>query len=103
MKLSIARPAQAEVTKQAAYYAEDNPTKARDFVIAIDQAFQAIAANPERWPFWPGIDANRGLRRHVVPKPFATYVIAYRTTPTHVRVLAVAHTRRQPGYWIRRP
>jgi toxin ParE1/3/4 len=66
------------------------------FVIAVDQALQDIAENPLLWPmFQPGFRWRR-VRKF-------TYVLYFQIrNEVSVRVLAVAHINRKPGYWKRR-
>ncbi len=73
----------AEVTKYGA-----------GFTRAVRAAFMFIA----RFPAAAAADAKRaGVRRYVLKRyPF---VIVYRELPDEIRVLAVAATKRRPGYW----
>lgn len=66
------------------------------FVAAVDIALQKIADDPAQWPeFRPGY---RWVRVHKFP-----YVLYFQLQGMdRVRILAVAHTKRRPGYWIRR-
>jgi plasmid stabilization system protein ParE len=64
------------------------------FTRAVRAAFKLIARFPEAWPAHP---KRPGVRRYVMKRyPF---VIVYRTLPAEIRVLAVAATKRRPGYW----
>jgi plasmid stabilization system protein ParE len=66
------------------------------FVKAVDAAIQRIASAPDRWPV---IHVNyRWVRTRRFP-----YIVYYRILdPDHVLIVAVAHGRRRPGYWLRR-
>ena len=64
------------------------------FSRAVRAAFKLIARFPEAWAAYP---KRPGIRRYVMKRyPF---VIVYRELATEIRVLAVAATRRRPGYW----
>lgn len=64
------------------------------FAGAVRGAFKVIARFPEAWAADP---KRPGVRRYVMKRyPF---VIVYRELPTDIRVLAVAATKRRPGYW----
>jgi len=64
------------------------------FTRALRAAFKLIARFPEAWAADP---KGPGVRRYVMKRyPF---VIVYRELPTEVRILAVAATKRRPGYW----
>lgn len=67
------------------------------FTRAVRAAFRLIARFPEAWAAYP---KRRGVRRYVMKRyPF---VIVYRELAKEIRVLAVAATKRRPGYWRRR-
>jgi toxin ParE1/3/4 len=67
------------------------------FIRAVRAAFRLIARFPEAWAAYP---KRRGVRRYVMKRyPF---VIVYRELAKEIRVLAVAATKRRPGYWRRR-
>jgi plasmid stabilization system protein ParE len=55
-----------------------------------------VARAPERWPVVRG-----HYRQKVFTGPFP-YVLIYRTQAEVVFVVAVAHQRRRPGYWVGR-
>ena len=62
-----------------------------EYLDAVDQAVAAILESPERWRI---IDAD--VRRYLMARfPFAIY---YRVLPDDLRVLALKHHSRHPGY-----
>jgi plasmid stabilization system protein ParE len=66
---------------------------------AIDDAFALILQYPDAWPR-DGVVAERVIRRFVLRRfPFA---VVYYVADGVVRVIAVAHGHRIPGYWRRR-
>lgn len=68
---------------------------AAEFASEVDQAISGITQAPERRS-----NAMRGNRRCLLRKfPFAN---VYRELPSIVQIIAVAHGRRRPGYWIAR-
>ena len=97
MKRLIVRPdAEEELTEQAAWYEEKRRGLGAQFVTAIEAALSTIANAPEVWPYW-----RRGLpyRKYVVTRfPFVIFFTADAHT---VHVVAIAHAKRRPGYWIR--
>jgi toxin ParE1/3/4 len=92
VKLIVLEPAQNEVRDATDYYSEHNPTAARAFVEEIRRSFTVIKAHPLRGP-----STEEGERKYVA-RTFP-YTIIYRVTGTTVVVLAVAHHRREWGYW----
>jgi plasmid stabilization system protein ParE len=86
----------AEAEAAARWYAERSPTAAARFSLELDEAEIAILRAPEAWPTADS-DNRRYLLRHF---PFS---VVYRIEPQRVVIVAVAHGRRRPGYWKRRP
>jgi len=60
-----------------------------------------IAEAPERWPAYPMQRRVAYLVRRYVMQAYP-YVLPYSVWGDTVRVLAVAHTSRKPGYWLPR-
>lgn len=73
-----------------------------DLVDEVSHALDAIAERPMAWPLWPGVDEVAGVRRFLLARfPFA---VGYVVEAEQITVLAIAHLRRRPGYWLmRRP
>jgi toxin ParE1/3/4 len=67
-----------------------------DFDAEIDLGLNEIARHPERFSRWRQTRA----RQYVVTR--FPYVIFYIEYPEFIRILAVAHTSRRPGYWKKR-
>lgn len=70
------------------------------FGSVIAQAVVLIEEQPDRWPIWPGLRHTPPIRRFLLQDhPFA---IPYIIREESVVVLAIAHLRRRPGYWLPR-
>jgi hypothetical protein len=69
-------------------------------VAEVDAVFAAIARNPSRFPPYPRVSVELGVRRAAARR--FPYSIASIELPEVVRVLAVAHEKRRPGYWVGR-
>jgi toxin ParE1/3/4 len=92
--------ARAELDRAAADYEAEYRGRGLRFYRAVERAVQAIAATPSAGHPFPGTPERYGIRRRLVQRfPFA---IAYRDLGDVVRIDAVAHTRRRPGYWLER-
>jgi toxin ParE1/3/4 len=91
------RLAQAEFLAAVRWYAARSPAAARRFVQAVHDGLVAVAEAPEAWP-------QRGLRADVRTLVLARFPfsIVYRDDAAEIRVLAIAHAKRRPGYWTRR-
>ena len=68
------------------------------------ELFEAVVESIESLPTTAGtgtpLSADRRTRRLLLPR--FPYQIVYRLAPAEIIVVAVAHTRRRPGYWRRR-
>jgi toxin ParE1/3/4 len=92
--------ARAELTAAAEWYEARRTGLGQDFVAEVDRALLVIQDNPETWPRWPGVKARVPVRKFVLQRfPFA---IPYLVHDETIIVLAVAHGRRRPGYWLSR-
>jgi hypothetical protein len=92
--------AAADLGSAGDWYDQQLPGLASDLTDEVERALEAIAERPSTWPLWPGVDPVLGVRRFLLPRfPFAIGYVAEGGTIT---VLAVAHLRRRPGYWLRR-
>ncbi|CAM4457061.1 type II toxin-antitoxin system RelE/ParE family toxin [Corallococcus exiguus] len=70
------------------------------FILAVEQAKNHIHAHPDRWPLWPGLLHTPPIRRFLLREyPFA---LPYLVRDEDVVVLAIAHLRRRPDYWLPR-
>lgn len=82
------------------WYERQLPGLAVELSDEVDRALDAIAEQPSTWPLWPRVDVAMGVRRFLLPRfPFA---IGYVVEGDAITVLAIAHLRRRPGYWLRR-
>lgn len=90
----VHRLARREISDAFLYYKyTDDPALAPDFQQKLRVAFRELRQNPQRYPRW-----HRTEVRKYVLKRFP-YMIFYIDYPEYIRVLAVAHTSRRPGYW----
>ena len=84
-----------EVEAAERWYRERNETAATRFRRELDRAVGSIAGRPEAAPPYIG-DTRRFLLRRF---PF---FVVYRVNDGQIQVVAVAHARRRPGYWVQR-
>jgi toxin ParE1/3/4 len=93
--LEWAVAARREAAEAVAWYAYDSTTVADVFLSALDAAMQLLARFPSS-----GVASEDGSRALLVGG--FPYRIHYRERGGVVRILAVAHTSRMPGYWKNR-
>jgi plasmid stabilization system protein ParE len=66
-------------------------------VAVVDQALQSILDNPEACPVWR---TDRPYRKRSLKR--FPYVVFYCLDSATVEIVAVAHAKRRPGYWLER-
>jgi plasmid stabilization system protein ParE len=77
------------------WYREQSPPAAVGFRLEVAAVIREILEAPDRWPKY-----LYGTRRVVLRRfPFS---IIYLDEPVAVILVAVAHSKRKPGYWKRR-
>lgn len=74
------------------YYRAESAQLAIEFIAAVDYASELIASFPEL-----GTPYLAGTRRMLVQR--FPYSLVYVVDETGTLVVALAHHRRQPGYW----
>jgi plasmid stabilization system protein ParE len=77
------------------WYADRSPGTALRFTDAVNAALDEIARDPERFA---SID-ERHRERLVKRFPFR---VIYRAVEERIIVVAIAHAKRNPNYWITR-
>lgn len=85
----------AEARAAHAWYAARSTSSSANFLHEIDDAIDAITGAPDRWSSY-----IEGTRRYVFRR-FPFYIV-YRERDDAIQILAVAHGRRRPGYWVAR-
>jgi toxin ParE1/3/4 len=85
-------PARLELFDISAHYEGQALGLGTDFLAVISAAIGLLRENPEL-----GAPHRADTRRFVLPR--FPYSIVYLDEPDFVLVVAIAHHRREPGYW----
>ncbi len=93
--LIVLHEAEVELWEAVAYYEEKAPGLGSDFAAEVERSMKTVAERPELWPL-----REDGTRRHLTHR--FPYLIVYACRNNCVWIVAVAHCRRQPGYWSNR-
>jgi len=72
-----------------------------EFIAEVSATFDRIGAAPESYPAWPGTRAAGRLIRKAAIQRFP-HLIAFEQHEQHLLILAVAHAKRRPLYWLTR-
>lgn len=95
--LRVLPEAEAELQSAAVWYEQKRRGLGIEFVAVVDRAFDSILENPEACPAWR---ADRPYRKHFLKR--FPYVVLFRIDAPTVEIIAVAHAKRRPGYWLDR-
>lgn len=85
----------AEARAARHWYESRSAAAAAAFMAELDVAIERIEEAPTAWPRYLEATRRYLLRRF----PF---FVVYRESGDGVQIVAVAHARRRPGYWIGR-
>lgn len=102
MTLAIGWHPEAEAEFDAAidWYDERELGLGDRFEVHVLGAVDDSAGTPEAWPVWPGLDIQPVVRsKGVTDFPFR---VVYFLDDDLLMIVAVAHSKRRPGYWRER-
>ena len=99
LPLRISEEAAAEMVEAARWYETHRAGLGTDFLDAVDDTVSRIAKAPRIGSSVPGI-SDPMIRRTPVRR--FPYHVVYLELPARLQILAIAHDRRRPGYWVGR-
>jgi plasmid stabilization system protein ParE len=85
--------ASADLEDATRYYRSKAPGVGEDFLAEFFRCSELIRQNPEAAP----VMGAEGVRAKVLQR--FPYSIHYVVASDRIRIVAVAHQRRRPGYW----
>jgi toxin ParE1/3/4 len=89
----LSSEAEEELAEAVAFYAEQASTSvAIAFLAEFTRSARIIAANP-------GLGTRTSRERRLFPLHRFPYSLVYRSEAEGVRIGAIAHHSRRPGYW----
>jgi plasmid stabilization system protein ParE len=94
-RIVFTRHARLELEAAAGWYEGEQEGLGAEFVHEIDAALARIVAKPTASPLWR---ADRSYRKGGVRR--FPYIIFFVADDSSIRVAAIAHKRRRPGYWL---
>ena len=95
-RLHTARPAAEELAAAVGWYEDRRAGLGAEFFDAIERTLNRIAELPEAGSPFRDLKARRLL---VAGFP---YQVVYRIDSEGIRVIAIAHLKRRPGFWRHR-
>jgi plasmid stabilization system protein ParE len=87
--------ARAEFLEAVQYYEDCQAGLGRRFRMTVEAAVKCIAETPFRYRV-----LHAPFRRYLLTN--FPYAIIYCIEPGNILIIAVAHTKRKPEYWIKR-
>jgi len=100
LRLRIHPEALDELEADALWYDERDPELGYGLFDEATRAATEAAEAPLMWQLFPGVPPELEVRRRVLRR--FPYVLAFKVYGEELVVIAVAHARRRPGYWLHR-
>jgi plasmid stabilization system protein ParE len=97
LPVELADEALAEATAAESWYRERSDRVAGRFAAEVERALTLLGERPALGPRWEHAGVDERVRQ--LPLRRFPFVLFYVVGASVVRVLAVAHTSREPGYW----
>ena len=91
-RVTFHEEADAEAVEAARYYVGRVTGLGLSFLLDVEGTVEQVRSNPEAFQLVSDEVRHKLLRR-------SPYSVLYAIEPDRIRVLAVAHQRRRPGYW----
>ena len=89
--------ADAEYRGAARWYEARRVHLGVEFLDAVDAAIDQLVTMPRAGALLRRLPPDLPIRRRAVTR--FPYHVIYLEMATHIRILALAHDRRKPGYW----
>lgn len=100
MKFDVLPEAQGESIKAAVWYEDCRQSLGDEFLADLQHAFDAIRAGTGSLARLETYSGPHDIRRVLLKRfPYAVVIVC---RPNEIAVVAVAHTRRRPLYWLER-
>jgi toxin ParE1/3/4 len=90
-----------ELRKAARWYDSRRAGLGDELVESVSVCFLRLADDADAFPVWPGTPETSPPIRRALVETFP-YAIAFEVHPDRVFVLAIAHAKRRPLYWLQR-
>ncbi len=91
----FAPEAESEFLDAVAYYEDCSRGLGKRFRLMVELYIKRIREVPLMYRLY-----HHPFRRCLLPK--FPYCVIYTIEPDHIRIIAIAHLQRKPGYWMNR-
>ena len=90
-------PATRELTEAVTWYESKHRGLGAELLDEVARTISHLQANPESGV---ALSFDQNTRRLLVPR--FPYQVVYRVRPHEIVIVALAHSKRRPGYWTNR-
>jgi hypothetical protein len=101
VRVELHPDAHTELRDAAFWYDERRRGLGTDFITEVFRVVTRIGEAPASFPQWPRIAIRATQIRQAVIRRFP-YLIAFEVYEEFIVVLAIAHSKRRPLYWLNR-
>jgi plasmid stabilization system protein ParE len=98
--LRILPGARVDGIESATWYHREQAGLGQSLLDEIELAIQRIGDHPQAYPRWALYDGPDDIRRFFLKR--FPYCVIYRYRPDETLIVAVAHTSREPFFWLER-
>lgn len=96
----LAPEAVAELANAAAWYDGQRAGLGTELLVTVEAMLSSLTERADSFPRLLDVPNDLVLRRALLPR--FPYGLVFLVGEAEVRVIAVAHLRRRPGYWLSR-
>jgi plasmid stabilization system protein ParE len=96
-RLRIEPEARAELAEAQDWYEKQHPGLGDELLIAVNETLSRVLDEVDTSTPVPDVDVSLPARRVFVPR--FPYSVVFLRMSEEVRILAIAHQSRRPGYW----
>lgn len=89
-----------ELAEAAAWYAAQRPELAELFLEEAARALRSVQTRPSSFPRLRDLSPDLAVRRALLAK--FPYAVLFLELDSDIRIIAVAHLKRDPEYWLNR-
>lgn len=98
--LRLAPEALVELHEAASWYEARSTGLGSELLDEVEEVLQRIEVLPESVPRLSDVPDDLEIRRALLPR--FPYALVFIGTEVEIQVIAVAHNKRLPGYWLQR-
>ncbi|GMR23977.1 MAG: hypothetical protein BMS9Abin37_2460 [Acidobacteriota bacterium] len=99
-EVRLALEARDELNEAASWYEARSEGLGSELLDEVEEVLQRIGALPDSFPRLLDVPDDLEIRRALLPR--FPYALVFVSTAVDIQVIAVAHTKRRPGYWLDR-